>query len=224
MDSLPLLPVPSFYCSSPLSLPTLSPGNHGNEPPLGATGSAISVILVIKSLKRWLLIKISDPVFAFSSRSSPSQPSLEEVLVSAEVNFTLLGISAPPPSSTLSNNDQLLHCVWWQSIRILTLCLPGRLGKEPGQPEAAAAAALDHLFWMVVMRLHSVGCFVGSGVPVPRLLLCVGMFSLETSFQLNGRVVSFYSATQKNHIVTFNFLLPDLLLRQMEADFLLRCH
>lgn len=56
-DSLSLLPVPSFYCSSPLSqvAATLSPGNHGNEPPLGAAGSA--VILVIKALKDGSLLR-----------------------------------------------------------------------------------------------------------------------------------------------------------------------
>lgn len=114
---------------------------------------------------------------------------------------------------------QLLHCVWWQSIKILTFCLPGRLGKEQGQPEAAAAA-LDHLLCMLVMRLHRPGVLWALGALCHVSQLCVGMFSLEQSFQLNGRVVSFYSDTRKNHIVTFNFLLPDLLWRQMEADFL----
>lgn len=58
---------------------------------------------------------------------------------------------------------------------------PGK-AREPGQPEAAAAtaaaAALDHLLWMVVMRLHSLGCSVGSRVPVPCLsVVCWNVFA-----------------------------------------------
>lgn len=84
---------------------------------------------------------------------------------------------------------------------------------SPGKAGNETAAALDHLFWMVVMRLTRPGVLWAPGGHI--YTLCV-----VCHFSLMG-VVSFYSATQKNRDVTFGFLLPDLLLRQMEADFLL---
>lgn len=65
--------------------------------------------------------------------------------------------------------------------------MSGKAGKEPGQPEAAAAA-LDHRFWAVVMRLLRWGVLWALGCLGHVHQLCVGTFSLEKSFQLHGRV------------------------------------